>query len=316
MNAVFAAASLFAVSPAWELSSATWQVAPHVKSSGDIAAFAPKVTKPRAAILLPGLYPHPLRPEKALEPELHEWMEPDSHLVTNLGKDMDLYAFGYAQTIPLDGVSLSFGLRVTVQRLRAVGYQEIIMIGHSAGGIIARQFVEHYPREGIAKIIQISAPNYGSDLADLKFGLPRTQVAFIKSIAPGPRTECTHLPIPNGVQFVCVVCKYPRLANDLMVGLDSQWPADLRKQGIPASLVQVNHIDAPKSATSTAVIADLAREPLVRWSPDQTAAAEKIVFGKEADAAAVVPANKRHRPVLKKVGDLIERVVDERMTKP
>ncbi|CAN5594554.1 hypothetical protein BH11PLA2_BH11PLA2_14810 [soil metagenome] len=315
MNAAFIAVGLFAVVPAWELPSATWQVAPLVKSDGDIDKFQPKVTKTRAALLLPGLYPHPLRPEKALVPELHEWCEPGSNLVKDIGQEMDVYAFGYAQTVPLDVVSLSFGLRNTMNKLQEAGYKEIVLIGHSAGGIIARQYVEHFPKGGVTKIIQISAPNLGSDLADLKFGLPYTQVAFIKSIAPQPRKDTIHLPIPKDLQFACVVCKYPRLPNDLMVGIDSQWPEDLRKQGIPAALVATNHIDAPKSALSAATIADLAKENLVRWTPEQTAKAEGIVFSKEADAAALAPP-KKHRPILKKVGDLIERAVDDRIVKP
>ena len=157
MNAAFIAVGLFAVVPAWELPSATWQVAPLVKSDGDIDKFQTKVTKTRAALLLPGLYPHPLRPEKALVPELHEWCEPGSNLVKDLAAEMDVYAFGCAQTVPLDAVSLSFGLRNTMNKLQDAGYKEIVLIGHSAGGIIARQYVEHFPKGGVTKIIQISA---------------------------------------------------------------------------------------------------------------------------------------------------------------
>ena len=40
-----------------------------------------------------------------------------------------------------------------------------------------------------------------------------------------------------------------------------------------------------------------------------------IVFSKEADAAALAPP-KKNRPILKKVGDLIERAVDDRIVKP
>jgi hypothetical protein len=102
-----------------------------------------------------------------------------------------------------------------------------------------------------------------------------------------------------------------------MVGLESQWPEDLRKQGVPCALLGVNHIDAPKTATSAVLIADLAREKLVRWTPEQTVSAEKIIFSREADAAATVPpVKKRERPLLKKLGELLEQAIDERMTKP
>jgi hypothetical protein len=314
MNSALVAVSLFAVVPVWELPTATWQVAPAIKSNGDIAAFQPKVTQRAAALLIPGLYPHPIRPEKALEPEMHEWCESPSPLVTNLAGSMDVFAFGYAQTTPLDAVCLSFGLRVSIEKLKAAGYEQIVLIGHSAGGIIARQYIERFPAAGVSKIVQISSPNTGSELADIKFGLPRTQIPFIKSIGTVARKDVVYAALPKDFQFACVVCKVPRLSNDFMVNLDSQWSEDLRKQGVPAVLVGVNHIDAPKSPTSAPVIADLVRGKLTRWTPEQTRTAEGIIFGKNADAAAIT--KRRERPILKKVGDLVERLVDDRIGKP
>ncbi len=36
-------------------------------------------------------------------------------------------------------------------KLRKSGYKEIVLIGHSAGGIIARQFLERYPKGGASQ---------------------------------------------------------------------------------------------------------------------------------------------------------------------
>src|SRR5436305_13849202 len=98
----------------------------------------------------------PTRPGKAARPQLHAWVQPKAELVKALAPDFDVYAFGYAQTVPVDAVSLSPGLIAAVGKLKQAGYKELALIGHSAGGLIARQFVERFPAAGVTEVIQVA----------------------------------------------------------------------------------------------------------------------------------------------------------------
>lgn len=295
MTAPFAAL-LLALGHVEHLPTATWQVAPAQQAKFDATPVEPKVTKPRGVLLVHGLQLHPLRPEKATRPEPHDWVNPKAELVQALGRDFDVYAFSYAQTLPVDLVSLSAGLRAGVEALTRAGYKDVVLIGHSAGGIVARQFVERFPKAGVTKVIQVGSPNAGSLLAMIDVGLPKPQVPFIKSLAPRSRAAAGML--PDGVEACCVVCKVPRLPGDTMVPLVSQWPDDLRRQGVPAALVAVNHFEAMKAPHAVQTIAELARERLARWTPEQVEQGRQILFGRDADAAAVKrPDGNKERPI-------------------
>jgi pimeloyl-ACP methyl ester carboxylesterase len=211
--------------------------------------------------------------------------------VKELGKDFDVYAFAYAQTAPVDAVALSNGLRARLAALKRAGYREIVLVGHSAGGVLARLAVEHDPAAGVTKIIQVACPNEGAQLADLGIGLPRTQVGFIHSLSPERRKAackvCT-TPVPKDVDFAVVVCKYGRLQGDTLVDLSSQWPADLQKQGVPIVLAPVSHSNAVKDPATVKEIAALAREKLARWDETEVAQARKVLFD-SASKAGLLP---------------------------
>src|SRR5207237_5437872 len=111
VNAILATLAVFSLSPALDLPTTAWQMSP--KSDGELRTA--KVTKEKAVLCIPGLYPHPIRPEKATKPEIHDWFKADSALVKALAADFDVYAIGYAQTIPIDAVATSNGMRRTVE---------------------------------------------------------------------------------------------------------------------------------------------------------------------------------------------------------
>ena len=83
---------------------------------------------------------------------------------------------------------------------------------------------------------------------------------------------------------------------------ESQWPRDLQKQGIPAVLIGINHFDAMKGAHSVSAINELAREKLVRWTPEQTEKGRQIIFGPDADEAAIRDPKSKDRPFLRNIG--------------
>jgi pimeloyl-ACP methyl ester carboxylesterase len=174
--------------PCEELRTELWQVAPTAGEKPWVAPAAPS-EKTRAVVLIHGLFVHPIRPSKATHPWRRSWQEPKSELVKTLAKDSDVFAFAYAQNIPVDEVAQSAGLRDAVARLREAGYKQIVLIGHSAGGVIAREFVEHFPDTGVTKVIAVAAPFAGVDVATLKIGYPKVQAPFVQSLSREARAE-------------------------------------------------------------------------------------------------------------------------------
>lgn len=270
--------ALLAVNPLWTLPTATWQ--PTRPSRGEVFNLPAVVAKKKAILLVPGLKLHPIHPALSTEPEVHNWQKPDSALVQELKSDFDVYAIGYAQTLPLDAVSLAPGLHAKVAELRGAGYREIVLVGHSAGGVISKQFVEQFPKAGVTKVIQIAAPNSGSSLANIGIGLPKPQIPFIKSMTPETRSRvlARSKPLPEGLQFASVVAKAGRLQGDTVVSFTSQWPDELQQQGVPAVLVLANHYTVMNDPDSVKLIGELARERIVRWTDAEVKQGRKILF--------------------------------------
>src|SRR5438105_1775913 len=149
---------LLAQTPAVETKFA--QVAPAVKSG--VASPQRSPGQQRAVILLHGLRIHPISDVNAWHAELSGWEAPNSPLVKALGKDADVFAFSYAQHEPVEEAVRAPALRQHVANLRRAGYGEVVLVGHSAGALIARYLVEDEPECGVTKVIQVWAPNGGS----------------------------------------------------------------------------------------------------------------------------------------------------------
>lgn len=266
------------VAPILHLPTASWQ--PSRPSRGESFLAEPVIEKKRAVLLVPGLKLHPLNTMLSTEPEVHDWQRASSLLVKELATDFDVHAFGYAQTLPLDAVTISNGMRSKIAFLRESGYREIVLIGHSAGGVISKQFVETFPQAGVTKVIQVASPNAGSTLANIGFGLPKPQIPFIKSMTPEQRTRilARSKTLPEKLEFAAVVCKAGRLSGDTVVSLESQWPIELQQQGVPAALVLSNHYSVMKDPESVRTIVDLAKNKLVRWDEPDVQKTRKLLF--------------------------------------
>lgn len=258
-----------------ELPTEFRQVAPERK--GTDTANPPR-SKDRAVLLIPGLKIHPFKPSNAMRPEIRDYQQPGSELVRTLAKASDVFAFGYAQTMSLDDVARSPGLLAAVTEMKKAGYTEIVLVGHSAGGVIARVFAETHPDSGVTKVITVAAPHCGSEIANLKVGYPKVQAAFVESLSPEARTRAGFGKIHDKLQMACIVCKLKPIDFDGLVGIRSQWPEECRKAGVPAALVQVDHWHAMLNTASITVIADLTKQKLVRWSEDEAEQARKVLF--------------------------------------
>ncbi|MBA2226622.1 MAG: alpha/beta fold hydrolase [Thermogemmata sp.] len=256
-----------------------WQVAPDMK--GKSAREELRKTKERAVVLIPGLKLHPVRPALAACPEMHKWQQPRGELVRALAEDFDVFALGYAQTAPVDVVARAPALRAAVELLEKADYREIVLIGHSAGGVLARLFVATYPQTRVSKVITTASPHAGALLARLPFGYPKIQAPFVQSLTPEARRALAQ-PVdadPNKpMEMVCVVARLPKLLSDGLVDVDSQWPAECRAAGVPAVVVEINHFEVLMHPASVQVVARLAREKLRRWTPEEVDQAVRLLL--------------------------------------
>jgi pimeloyl-ACP methyl ester carboxylesterase len=236
----------------------------------------------RAVVLIHGLHLHPFSGKQAARAEFRPWQQPKSALVHALAADSDVFALTYAQTAPVSAIPAQPDLAGDIRRLRQAGYTHIVLAGFSAGGLIARQFVEDVPDSGVTRVIQVCAPNAGTGWATVKAVLKAEQKPFVESLSKEARLvalrERLGKRIPEQVQCVCVVAA-GLLFGDGIVSTRSQWPEDLQKQGVRAVLLDAEHWDAVTGKRGARLIAQLVREEQPRWGATEVAAMRKRLWG-------------------------------------
>jgi pimeloyl-ACP methyl ester carboxylesterase len=254
------------------------QVAPQEQPS---AEWQRSTGQKRAVVLIQGLKPHPFSKENVEKPTFRDWQKPGSILVKRLAADADVYAFAYGQNAPVDNIADHHALWGGVLKLKEMGYRDVVLVGYSAGGVIARRVVEDYPDAGVTKVVQVCAPNAGSGWAKLN-AVRDNQKAFLKSLTKEQRRSELRsrldVSIPDSIEFVCIVGTRG-LAGDGVVSLRSQWTPDLQAQGIPAVTVATDHLATVRTTTGADTIAELVRTPQPRWSQTKVGAARKAILG-------------------------------------
>lgn len=257
----------------------------------------------RAVVLVQGLYMHPFSDSNVAVAKWHDWQQPESDLVEALGEDSDVFSLAYAQHLPVDQICEASRLSDKIEQLRKMGYSEVVLVGHSAGGLVARQFVEDHPNAGVTKVVQVCAPNGGSVYGHAAISVRRSQEEFLTSLTKQSRKEQMAIrsdkQIPKNVEFVCVVghqecqleidmsCRFfsfrpsANVRGDWIVSSPCQWPRDLQDQGIPVVPVKTCHLWVVQQELGIDTICRLVRERQPRWSPEQVAAMRQDVLGDE-----------------------------------
>lgn len=237
--------------------------------------------KTRAVVLIHGLLVHPFSKANVSRAHLHSWQQPDCLLVKRLAQEADVFAFAYAQTVSADDIAECPELAKQLEKLRRDGYREIVLVGHSAGGVIARQFVEDHPDCGVTKVIQVCAPNRGSSWARWQT-VRANQIDFLDSLTKPARNrslwERADKKVPGHVEFACIVGT-GTINGDGMVSNRSQYPPDLQKQGIPAYPLSSTHWSLLRSRKGVELAARLVREPQPRWDEKQVEAVRRRLPG-------------------------------------
>jgi len=237
----------------------------------------------RAVVFIHGLKIHPLHGSLATHPEFHNWQEPGSFLVQTLSKDADVFALAYSQTADVDAISRAQGFDQAVQKLNFMGYKEITLVGHSAGGVVARLFVEDHPDGPVTRVVQVCAPNLGSSWAKAEVGSRKIQGSFYQSLTKRWRENVCRLrndkTIPAGVQFLCVLGTVGTLGDGL-VSCQSQWPEDLQRQGIPVIRLQTTHLAIMHSKKTALVLAEQIVRDHPRWGEVQVETMRESILRK------------------------------------
>ena len=232
-----------------------------------------KPGRTRAVVLIHGLYVHPFSKTNVTRAQPHSWQQPDSLLVKRLASESDVFAFSYAQTVTADEVAECPELEKHVLRLRREGYLDIVLIGHSAGGVIARQFVEDHPDSGVTKVIQVCAPNAGSGWATWQT-VRANQIDFLESLTKPVRrralSERADKQIPAHVEFACIVAT-GAVVGDGLVLTRSQYTPDLQRQRIAVYPFHATHWTVLRNSKGVELVARLVREPQPRWEPKRIA---------------------------------------------
>jgi pimeloyl-ACP methyl ester carboxylesterase len=261
------------------LSALFVQVAPVPERPAD---FVRSGDQKRAVVLV-----HGYRPEYdrflTTRAVVQDWQEPDSFMVQVLKRDADVFAFAYGQTVPVQEVSDAPELAAGVARLRKMGYTVVVLLGHSAGGLVCRQFVEDHPGAGVTKVVQVCAPNAGLFWAKLDALACSAQKPYVHSLTAASRRQFRQARdgtvVPGDVEFVCVVGAVVA-KTDWVVSCKSQWSDDLQSQGIPALRLHVCHLAAVQKPESILAIAGAVREPARRWDPQRVQLARHEILGK------------------------------------
>lgn len=227
----------------------------------------------RAVVLLHGL---DLRDDgaAAASPRFVDWQGSTSVLVKNLARHADIFSIAYAQTAAVEEIATFHELRESIDKVKKLGYRDIVLLGHSAGGLVARHFVEENPNAGVTRVIQVATPNGGAKLACLAVNLlqvPKDQAKFVESLSPGHRESVLKSrqdkSIPASIDFVTVVaCSSSKKNGDGAVNRECQWTPDLQDQGIPCVNVDGTHMNLIYCEECNDVFCKLVTEPQPRWS--------------------------------------------------
>ncbi|GEM_PF-2420958 len=263
-----------AIAAAAALGAGSWldhEVAPEpaqVQARRDHVLDGPTGTR-RAVILVHGLRATTVLEQHAHELFPHDWQRPKSTLARALAQDADVYAVTYTQDAAVQDIAASPAFVQAMGGLPADGYDDVVLVGHSAGGLLSRWFVEDHPDAGITGVVQLCAPNAGSEWGRL-YGAGRiSHETFIRSLSDRNVNDGrADKQVPADLDFLVAICDGAAVGDGVVTD-QAQWPETLRRQGIAAVQVPALHFTATRGRLQAARIAAWVQDDHPRLSPDQ-----------------------------------------------
>jgi len=109
----------------------------------------------------------------------------------------------------LDLATLTDKVRRSVEQVRtATGAKQVHLVGHSMGGILARNFTQqHDGAPHVANCVTLGSPHRGSKLAPLAVS------SLGRSLLPGSQllTRLNAAPLPAGVRFTAIYTRHDNI---------------------------------------------------------------------------------------------------------
>ncbi len=222
-----------------------------------------------AVVLVHGLRASTVLDQHAHELWPHDWQRPESTLVQALAADADVYAVTYTQDAAVHDIARSAVFLEAMGGLPMGAYDDVVLVGHSAGGLLSRWFVEDHPDSGITGVIQLCTPNNGSEWARL-YELGRlSHEIFIASLSDRNVSDGREgKRVPEGVDFLVAICDGAALGDGVVTD-QAQWPETLRRQGIAAVQVPALHFTATRGRLMAARISAWVRDEHPRLTPEE-----------------------------------------------
>jgi predicted alpha/beta hydrolase family esterase len=127
-----------------------------------------------------------------------------------------------------------------VEELRARGAREVDLVGHSMGGLVARQYLQEHGTDSIRRCILLGVPNQGSRLAS--FALSPTG----KLLLPGSAylQQLNAAPLPKDIRCTSIFSRHDNLVIPWESGqLDGARNCELAGVGHTALLYHPAAID-------------------------------------------------------------------------
>ena len=233
----------------------------------------------RAVVMIQGLKPHPVSKDRPNDAIRSSWQKSGSRLSEALAPHADLFVFYYSQNLAVEKISESRNgdgrsFDDHIARLKKMGYEEIVLVAYSAGGLVARQFVEDHPDSGVTRVIQVCPPNAGTDWGRWDILVRDAQESFVNSMTKKARRRFNKAraragkKIPDTVEFVVVMGTVTG-TGDTLIKKPAQWPKDLQDQGIPVVEIKTAHYLAVRGKTGARKIAELVKDAQPRWTAEQ-----------------------------------------------
>jgi pimeloyl-ACP methyl ester carboxylesterase len=249
-----------------------------VRASRELVQEGPEGTR-NAVVLVHGLRASTVLERHAHELWPHDWQRPESSLVEALAEDADVYAVTYTQDAAVHDIAAAPVFIDALGSLSDGAYDDVVLVGHSAGGLLSRWFVEDHPGAGITGVVQLCAPNAGSEWARL-YGAGRiSHEAFIQSLSGrNVRDGRAGKTVPESLDFLVVICDGAALGDGVVTD-QAQWPESLRRQGIAAVQVPALHFTATRGRLMAARIAAWVGDDHPRLSSEEVEALADEVLG-------------------------------------
>lgn len=169
------------------------------------------------------------------------------------------YTVALPTEAPLAGQAQA--LAAYLERVRSWHPEEgLVLVGHSAGGLVARLYMVQNPRSGVAALVTIASPHLGTDTAEIGSLIGQTPLSwFAPMVGAGTlnRSQALYRDLsrenPQGMLFWLNRQPHPAARYVSVVRSDSSLLGDLV---VPSGSQDMNHVPALRGRSARVEVRD------------------------------------------------------------